>query len=445
MAAKKLVSLVMCICMIIAMTGCRKTPADANSDSESKTESKLTQPENSSVETFTPDYMDLPSYLHELSEKTVSDVKKTASSNSKINQLELNEEMKDYILSVKLPESITSETLNIQYDAASPIPGEKRYIFSINNTPVGECLFNSLVLPKYVEKSSKDTATINVKLYITKMDLNCKVGNKSWEMPVYRIQVIHLTKQFYAVMYFRQDVFTYEQILEIANSMQFHLKTSVSRAGEVDYTGKDCKILILGNSFIASSQIGVCLQEIAGANRVSLMVDAISRGNAEVITYASDSEMLGKIKSGEYDVIFLCGFYQDMDAELVKIMNILPASTKLVIFPAHNESEHFPYYSRSLHPELGLADWKGFISQMINDGIKTERFCVMDYYRHSNSLGGYAGACLIYSYLYKKAADGKNVDNSVVYEQVESNDYDKKQIDIDLAKIREQANDFLYN
>ncbi|HOJ48179.1 MAG TPA: hypothetical protein PLD48_04805 [Bacillota bacterium] len=93
-----------------------------------------------------------------------------------------------------------------------------------------------------------------------------------------------------------------------------------------------------------------------------------------------------------------------MDAGFQKILSILPESTKMVIFPAHNENENAPYNSLSLHPEVGLADWKGFLDQLIIDGVEKYMLCYNDEYGHSKQLAGFAGACLIYSYLYQKPA-----------------------------------------
>lgn len=439
---KRILSVLLCATFVFGLSSCTSTSKNTGSDDASDSKAVT-----SSTEAAKPGYEDLPYYLNPLSEQAVSDVKQAVTSKSKYHRLELYKEMQDYVLSIKLPESVTIEAVKEVSETSGASEEKPRYLFSINNTPVGECSFDTLALPKYAERLSKDTKPINDRLSVSKMELKCSVNEESWEIPVYRIQAWHLKQQNFAVLTLRQDVFTYDQILEIANALQFHYQTAVTKAGKVDYSGKECKALILGNSFIASSQIGYILENIANTNDVNLQVYALGRGNANVATFAYDIELMNEIKRGTYDVIFLCGFYADGDryTDLQQIISYLPETTQLVIFPAHNEHPELPYSCRAQNPEVGLADWKGFIEQQINDGLDARYLCIDDYYKHSTPLAGYAGACLIYSYLYKKAVANDRADGFVIEYQTKSYDVSREEVAKQLANIREATYNYLYN
>lgn len=132
-----------------------------------------------------------------------------------------------------------------------------------------------------------------------------------------------------------------------------------------------------------------------------------------------------------------------MDADFQKILSILPESTKMVIFPAHNENENAPYNSLALHPEVGLADWKGFLNQLITDGVEKYMLCYDDEYGHSKQLAGFAGACLIYSYLYKQPAKFSQ-DLAYILYPTETHENVEKNLK-ELKFISESAYNFLYN
>ena len=276
---KKAMSLFLCVLFIASLSGCTK-------------------------KVMYPEYTKLPFYLHALSEATVADTKQSVSSESKYFQLDLDETMKEFILSVKLPENIIAKAYADMADGSTAAAENPRYIFSINNIPVGECIFNTLELPENAERLSKESKTINHKIHVTKMNLKCKSEDKNWELPVYRIQAFHISKSYFAVLYFRQDVFTYDQILKIAKSTQFHYKQSLTRAGEVG-TDKTCNILVLGNSFLMTSQLDLFLGEMQFANQGSMKYKVVSEGFADVTTYAANQEILNEMQSGEYDA-FSC-------------------------------------------------------------------------------------------------------------------------------------------
>lgn len=164
---------------------------------------------------------------------------------------------------------------------------------------------------------------------------------------------------------------------------------------------KKDRILILGNSFVNSSGIGSILREMLRENGKSANVQAISRGYATVNTYISDESMMEQIRSGSFDVIFICGFYSS--SEIVHLKTLKAAcdqsNTTLVIFPAHNESENV-FNQACKETSLPSLNWKGEINALIKTGISKWEFCIDDMHQHSTVSAGYVGAHMIYRALY---------------------------------------------
>ena len=98
-------------------------------------------------------------------------------------------------------------------------------------------------------------------------------------------------------------------------------------------------ILILGNSFISTSNIGIILKEMLELNAKGCRVKAISRGSAHIGTYIEDKDIIDSIHGGTYSAVFICGLYtmhQITNLEALK-KACDQSKTALVIFPAHNE------------------------------------------------------------------------------------------------------------
>ncbi len=158
-------------------------------------------------------------------------------------------------------------------------------------------------------------------------------------------------------------------------------------------------ILILGNSFIGSSNIGEILQSMCRAgHKTRHEIVAVSRGYAEVSS--SWSDYLTPMRSGNYAAVFMCGFYgaDDIPA-LQQYKDACDASdTPLVIFPAHNEST--AGQAAKAYPDLLYLNWKGEIDRLLRTGIKLADFCIDDAHKHSTPLAGYVGAQMIYRAIY---------------------------------------------
>lgn len=160
-------------------------------------------------------------------------------------------------------------------------------------------------------------------------------------------------------------------------------------------------VLILGNSFVASSRVGSILQKMCGT---SLSVEAQSRGYARVTTYVKDESVMNRIRSGDYAAVILCGLY---DAEslsnLEHMVNACASSnTELAIFPAHNENLSWIETARLMYPSVLVLDWKAEIESLISSGIDQTHFCIEDSHRHSTPLAGYVGAHMIYRAIFGK-------------------------------------------
>lgn len=160
-------------------------------------------------------------------------------------------------------------------------------------------------------------------------------------------------------------------------------------------------ILILGNSFIGTSQIGDILNGMLKSNARKCNVTAISKGHALVSTYTSDRTIIPRIRNGEFDAVFLCGLYDSDQLDEVHKMKAYCnySDTELILFPAHNESRIFISRAQKTY-DLEIIDWKGELDKLIQSGIDISYLCIDDTYQHSTPLAGYVGAHMIYRAMY---------------------------------------------
>lgn len=160
------------------------------------------------------------------------------------------------------------------------------------------------------------------------------------------------------------------------------------------------KILILGNSFVNSSQIGDFLNNMLEQVDSEYSAVAISQGYATVSTYSYDAELMAEISAGEYCYVFQCGFYSMAEpSEFERIKQACAdSSTGIIAFPAHNENADV----------IGNIDkteclsWKEEIDALISGGVRYDDMCMNDMHQHSTPLAGYVGAHLIYRNLFDK-------------------------------------------
>ena len=178
---------------------------------------------------------------------------------------------------------------------------------------------------------------------------------------------------------------------------------------------KDGKCLILGNSFISTSEIGALLDDMMAVNNKQISFNAVSRGYAQVGTYVADTSMMKSIESGTYDAVFICGFYANAEANnLVTLEKACKKSnTELIIFPAHNEFEDPIKTARNKCPTLKFLDWKGELDMLIESGVDKWELCYNDQHLHSTEYAGLIGAHMIYRAIYGEipVLDGMSVIN----------------------------------
>lgn len=164
----------------------------------------------------------------------------------------------------------------------------------------------------------------------------------------------------------------------------------------------DGNYLILGNSFIGTSDIGALLDDLFYVNKKECSFRAVSRGYASVATYVSSPDIMSAIEEGAYDAVFICGFYSDGEADnLVLLEDACKISdTTLVIFPAHNESERSINLARNKCPDLPVLDWRGELELLIGSGVDKWDLCINDQHLHSTPYAGLIGAHMIYRAIY---------------------------------------------
>lgn len=161
-------------------------------------------------------------------------------------------------------------------------------------------------------------------------------------------------------------------------------------------------VLIIGNSFVSTSEIGDMLRNMLDAGNKRCAVKDISIGHALVSTYTSNTEMMKDIWYGKYDAVFMCGLY---NADQVKEVETLKrycqtSDTQLIVFPAHNEARLVIQRVMMTYDDLVLLDWKGELDALIDAGVDRWDLCFDDTYDHSKPLAGYVGAHMIYRAMY---------------------------------------------
>ncbi len=177
--------------------------------------------------------------------------------------------------------------------------------------------------------------------------------------------------------------------------------------GSIETKNDGENVLILGNSFIGTSQVGTILQEMMDKCGRNTGVAHYTRGYAHVDTYAYDEEVMADIRSGIYSAVFICGFHNNDQAEHLAVMKAAcdASKTTLVIFPAHNEQPVSIKYAKENVEGVYLLHWKDEIQSFIDNGGDEWDFCINDAHRHSTPLAGYIGAHMIYRSLYGEIPD----------------------------------------
>lgn len=165
---------------------------------------------------------------------------------------------------------------------------------------------------------------------------------------------------------------------------------------------ENCEILVLGNSFIGTSQVGESMNRLFAANGRDCYVYAVSVGYAGVNTYVKDSEIMADIRAGVYDAVFICGFYGSWELDPCSILYdaCLRSDTKLVLFPAHNEDRATVNAAARYCKNAYLLDWKAELDALIESGVDKWELCYNDTHLHSTPAAGYVAAHMAYRAIY---------------------------------------------
>lgn len=162
------------------------------------------------------------------------------------------------------------------------------------------------------------------------------------------------------------------------------------------------RVAVVGNSYIHTSDIGAQLQQLFDGTGKNAQVTPYTRGMASTNEYAEDSSFMATIGAGTYDVLFMCGLFggEDLPAMEAIARQCDLSGTKLVLFPAYNESVNTIVKATTQLPDADVLPWKTATQYLISNGITDTYLMVYDAHYHPRALGGYAGALMIYHYLY---------------------------------------------
>lgn len=198
--------------------------------------------------------------------------------------------------------------------------------------------------------------------------------------------------------------------IELDDNAKAHLEESaltvpkavVEYFPDLSETNGSKRFLLLGNSFINSSHVHTFLRDMLRDSGYSLTT--VARGNAQVYTFSEDPTICEQIRSGAYAYVFVGCFYGDGSIPAVKTLLDCAneSNTKIVIFPAHNESSAVFDTAMDMYDGLALLNWKEEINSLIDSGVDKWVLCVDDTYQHSTVYAGYVGAHMIYRKVFKK-------------------------------------------
>lgn len=193
-------------------------------------------------------------------------------------------------------------------------------------------------------------------------------------------------------------------------------ENSISRLGDLaELNNDDCKILIIGNSFVGSSNIVNIANEMLENNQKSCHIEANTILGSGVSPYTQDIELMTTIKSGYYDAVLMCGLYGtwELDPASILVAACKNSGTKLIIFPAHNEDRTTIDAAARNFKSAYLLDWKAEIDALTESGIDKWELCINDVHLHSTPLAGYVGAHMLYRAIYNEYPEKPITDASL--------------------------------
>jgi hypothetical protein len=190
---------------------------------------------------------------------------------------------------------------------------------------------------------------------------------------------------------------------KIKYSMFLKKARTDAQMGTIDISARagEKPILILGNSFVGTSQVGEIFKQMCNASsKNKYEVIGVSQGMASVSN--NWDEYKDDMRYGRYAAVFMCGFYRTSDVDAFKTFADLckQSGTPIVIFPAHNERTADS--ASNTYSDAYYLNWKGELDAFIASGVNRWDLCEDDYYDHSRPLAGYVGAHMIYRAVFNE-------------------------------------------
>ncbi len=170
----------------------------------------------------------------------------------------------------------------------------------------------------------------------------------------------------------------------------------------LDKNSSSKEILILGNSFIGSSNIVNILNSMLIKENTGYTINAVAIGGAYTGTFLEDYQLCNDIRNGRYCYVFQCGLYSSLAvASFEDLKQIYDAAdVPAVFFPAHNEDQSSINSALKQYYDMPILSWKAEIESLIDSGISEDTFCIDDGFKHSKPIAGYVGAHMIFRTLF---------------------------------------------
>ncbi|MBQ9783219.1 MAG: hypothetical protein IJW44_01725 [Clostridia bacterium] len=380
---KRLLLCLLCLALIGSMMSCDKntdTSQDAQSTSDSGTDSQLEIPKE-------PTYKDVP----RITSKTHQSV-----------YLSYGEGLRVFRFMMPDTWTLTAEPGGYSIQRENRVIGSIKTGASQPDT-LGEAVhkddffFLDCTMDYFVHKSEKD----GVAEYCHRFVFGYPEQNG--------------TKRTYTILVDLEELDEYS-VNRIFYSFREEQATNQAAMGILSLP-ENPSILIIGNSFVNSSQIGSIMNSMGGVDCQAVSIDYLT-----VRRLCSDyTSYLDNMRSGAYDAVFLCGFYATDDATQMKtVVDACRASqTELIVFPAHNENTT-AIAAAEKNSYVKVLNWKSeidIVSEQLNVPMKELR--VDDTHGHSRPLAGYIGAHMIYRAIFGKVPPTRDtygsLDHSYVY------------------------------
>ena len=405
---KRIIALGLIFLMImVSCLGCKKSkPVSDTPQTDSQSQSSVETNAQSDVQS------DVQSNVQSNTQSTVSknetsSAGKTEQSNDKVVNIEAYQKLvcrtvsSNQMTSARIKDTKTGLVMQIDIPSDWVLSKVNTQTFNISRNGKKIGILTTAALPGEDKKfesrySYDDTMGADVDWYIA-------MKKENGQEKFYR--AFKVKGYYYEEKYSINISIEYTELdKKTADNMASNIKTVVPerKLTPLSQTNGSKKILILGNSFIGSSQIGQFLNDMLRTANKGYTVNAVSWGGAEIDTYLADSNTCNAIRNGEYCYVFQCGFYSassvDDFGEMKSICDT--SDTPIVIFPAHNESEFLANNTFDKYRNVPLLNWKGKVQSLIDDGVAYFDMCENDGSRHSKPLAGYVGACMIYKMVF---------------------------------------------